>query len=207
MAHTIGFGAYAFGILIAGILLGFVIVLVANAVPKTQPVTYSSSGPSTTVPVLNDTPQPQMLSVGNEESLLIPPKTETDINLRPGDAIDVTSVNFDGSHVRHLGRVLNSDISHLYLTHKGIETNQTAKMGSLINGSEFPVIFVEYSSGGRRWPYATIGPASSYDQAIITDKSKWEVVHPAQENDPLASVLVNGAKSKLIFDGTSLIAI
>lgn len=101
-----------------------------------------------------------------------------------------------------------SDVSRYFITRSGIyPDNLISRNVVLENVSRMPVLFVERDSqSGRRWGTEIVPPMSKAIKDFVGAGSTWDVVHPTDEDNPIAKITLGLRTHILLFDGKNIIA-
>lgn len=196
------------GIIVLVLLFVLVLYLIVTSSYDITAVPDEKKSPQKAVKVVNKTMIPQKLQVEGKEYLLEP--EESSVFLLPfekvikavGRQLDGKLVNFS-TILRHGRR----PITDLYITPSGFKTNLTGSHDVVLaNGSPIPVIFVERSANGRRYPSEIVPPNSKSVGHFVSSGSTWEVVRPINESEILASTRVGGMPKELVFYNNELLS-
>ena len=201
---TYSIGPILIGFIIIGLLVGVGLYLYL----RNHHNEYEEGGEHMIIKVSNTTTIPYTLSLPSGRKVKLAPKYSTKISATRHENITAEAHNYDGTATRYNYTLSHPEIKHIYITPSGIRTNVSGSDNvQFINQSYFPVMFVERSSrGGRRWASDIVPPQKSTSGNFVGKITTWEVVHPTDENQPIAEITVGGKAQKLIFDGQRLIS-
>ena len=195
-------------ILVAFIVIGIIVAVGLFMYSSNHHNEYDQSGVHVIVLLHNKTKLPQKVTLPNGNKFDLAPDSVAKVSIGQHKVIKALSHQYDGSEMEHAYQVANRNISNLYITPHGFSNDLTTSEDVVFfNDASYPVLFVQVGKGDRRWVSDIVGPNSSTTGHLVPRQSKWQVVHPMDEDTPISELRVSGRVKSLRFDGNSIIAI
>lgn len=162
--------------------------------------------------VRNVTNTPQHLLLPGGQRVTIQPGDTAEMTVPQNSNIRTETFLSSGEVIRDRFQVISTNPKQpleFYFTNSGVRSpTSISRDVRFVNNAPYPVIFVERTAqNGRRWGSDIVPPFSEITSDVIGNGTMWEVVHPTDEDNPIAKTTTGFRNQAIIFDGAKLISV
>lgn len=196
---------YAYGIIV---VLSMIVIILFGTILYMRyhydHFTPDREGGDVEVNVVNNLDDPVELTVGDNQPTELGAQEKRLFTIPIGTVISSKekSAGSDGSV--HSFIIRNKLVNNIIVTKHGFRNNMNVVDVSLVNDSEYPIMFVEKYLSGKRAEFGISPPNSMMDNVFSSENVIWQVVNPLYPDDPLGEVVVKRDTKKIIYDGNQL---
>ncbi len=196
-------------LLIVGILLGILMWMYFRSNTKRKTSQEELRDQYISLVIHNVTNTAQRIDAPGNRSFMIEPQKTANVNVPYGSVLSASSFLSTGELIKDTFRAdFDASKGDIYITPSGLTSSTGVSMGvKLVNMAKYPVLFVERSKDGKRMWGSNIVPSGSYEtRDYVGGGMLWNVYHPTDESNPIATVITGHKNIQLTFDGKSLVS-
>jgi len=127
------------------------------------------------------------------------------IHLSSSSIITAKSKNYDESNNEYTYKIpIGPSKMTVYVTNNGLFDEFACSLIDFQNNSDIPLMLIEDGINGRRWPQMLVYPYKSV-QIYVTKNTRWELIHPSEEQLPITMFFIEESfPKKIFFDGNHI---
>lgn len=157
-----------------------------------------------TVDILNNSGEPVDVTVGERGTATLEAEGKKSFTIPIGTKIVSKSKGSSSDGSIHTFILRNKLIKSIVVTKHGFRNNMNIVDLTLVNDSEYPIMFVEKYLSGKRVEFGISPPKSMMDNIFSSENVIWQVVNPLYPDTSLGEIVVKRNTSRIIYDGSQL---